>query len=84
MVWVGSTPRAVATSPNWRSRSTMTTSPGNRSPRATARFTATVVFPAPPLAASTGITRLRGRWLPVPPGPFDARRRAASSARSMV
>ncbi len=53
----GCRPSALATSPNCRSRSMITTSPGATSARASARLVDTVVLPAPPLGQSEITTR---------------------------
>ena len=51
--------RWVATCPNWRSRSRITTWSLTRWARPTATFTATVVVPTPPFGENTAMTRRR-------------------------
>ena len=54
----GAMPSALATSPNCRSRSTITASPGASRASPSARFVAIVVFPAPPFGHIDRMTRV--------------------------
>ena len=87
MVCSGVRLRALATSPNCRSRSTSTVECGADRASPTARLAAMVVLPTPPLGETTLITCPRRDCVPAPrsvpsPSPAGARWRVTLMARS--
>ena len=88
MVSSGSSIRPLATSPNCRSRSTITTPMGAILPSPTARLVATVVLPTPPLGDITAMIRPPAPWStalrPGVPGPAAGRLRRRLARSSMT